>query len=84
MRCIEMIIEGIRSGVESGLIETWDVLKFLQIPFLFFVPDRLIETWDVLKLVFIFLSLFALSRLIETWDVLKFELLSEPLEVGKD
>ena len=33
----------------SGLIETWDVLKFKFSNNLSIVTDRLIETWDVLK-----------------------------------
>ena len=31
------------------LIETWDVLKYSNLPILPRVLNRLIETWDVLK-----------------------------------
>ncbi len=49
MGCIE--IRGIQwnGGIPCSLIETWDVLKSLFLPFCPEIYGRLIETWDVLK-----------------------------------
>ena len=49
MRCIEMTAEEAVNDVETGLIETWDVLKFQPAKKLCRWCPRLIETWDVLK-----------------------------------
>ena len=54
-----------------GLIETWDVLKCVDINVKTPNLARLIETWDVLKLPAFFAVIVSVARLIETWDVLK-------------
>ena len=62
----------------SGLIETWDVLKYHYMKIKMTTKDRLIETWDVLKFLYIYTWQNSAKRLIETWDVLKFNSCSNP------
>ena len=69
MGCIEMIRE-IRMISHLGLIETWDVLKWVSNIYGLHEAGWLIETWDVLKSVQTGMNEWE-GRLIETWDVLK-------------
>ncbi len=71
MRCIETQVHWPDDGKESGLIETWDVLKRRFFLFRHVILQRLIETWDVLKRVLKTGIDAPLLGLIETWDVLK-------------
>ena len=56
---------------EVGLIETWDVLKFVPMIIPASGSARLIETWDVLKFDSMYTGNEVSERLIETWDVMK-------------
>ena len=55
-----------------GLIETWDVLKYVFAILCQLYPVWLIETWDVLKSPSSTDSVLKSPWLIETWDVLKY------------
>ena len=72
MRCIEINFVFFAGADASGLIETWDVLKFKYATQTMGFNIRLIETWDVLKYNHGYFFQFCAAWLIETWDVLKF------------
>ena len=71
MRCIEICQFVVKLYRVFGLIETWDVLKYVFAILCQLYPVWLIETWDVLKCASERFSRRGPHRLIETWDVLK-------------